>query len=970
MAASVGPYTFATMQGRLQAASSPTIPTMRGVKIGSRRPVVQPLATAEEAATCVDAWVQAARYRAAIGQVTAVTDDGGVVCPVALICDVRCRVQAAVGAFTLETVWSVLPSLGYGDHAAALNYVPVDAQGVSSLTAPAAFAASSTAITIGGLSFTTATGDLQWPVTEAQLTAVSNGACAIGGAGASARPETGGGRMECTVAVADEAAGFALMAAVRALVGTFVDVALGGVTISGVAVADAAVSWDTTVVLPNGGTRLAVVSFSFDTQDATGVGGPAAEVQVATIWGNWQTVPRAWCEEAGEGLAGSTGLVSWTQDVCRVLRNGRVYTDEPVDYGGKWVRIRARTAPDGSASSAGTTMTPLWWGEVLRDRVSGGRGQGATRLATCGGLIGAMAKCWPTRWYEQAQDGLTTSNPGEVLPFNKTPGGDGGGVGSNPDVNGYTIHDRYRTDADGNPRPVGWTARQLVDTWLAAFSAQYPQGPRPTLTGQVTALDYVSAWDLTLKDYGNGLIEVVAVRWGLALRVEVNAASEVSLRVSTCVRADTTIPGLGTLPANDRQAAVDLTGSDVVSYELSRAYETQVDHLIVWAGHPWYCMTYRIATTGTRSTQLEKGWTAAEEAAWEAANAEQRGSPALAHVWRRWRLKRDYTGGHAFNDALNVLMKMDYDTLGSAASPHAQHGAGGYSGGYVSGATPRPRSSTIRFTRELPIWTAKDWAAITGTETVDTATTPGRQHEGPILIGVSAAGTYTLMSNRWQIQVEDDAPGIVLGHGAKQAAEVKTYLAGGNHLLLTIGVRYPLPWLMSWRRPYSQRPRDLERCLVLPYPQLVHRFIPSGTVLGLDSSSALKQSTVNVRLDWETTLNSGISKLAPLLALARLRYEKPQRSLTWTRRGIIDTSTATAPGSFVTDALVPLDGNRAWPETIDLVYTGRTPRFVAGEIATSYTCEQLIPSRDKALLAAPVPLRVLGKQVAYTLGGR
>lgn len=989
---SIGPFSFTTMEGRLQTSTSAMVPTLRGLRTNRPRAKPTRIRTVETPSTFLAAWIQALFYRAGIGSIAAVIDDSGIICPYALIADCRCTIEAAAapGGALLTTVWTIVPPITFGWYGQVSQgkTVDINSLGVRVMTQPTTQAMAGTNPRVGGYTFTTMTGDLQWPITEGQIQEQEAAAKAIGIDNVIKRPSTSAGSIQVAVDCADDPTAFAIMNGIRAQVGTFIDIDVGGLVIPAVPLSDANFTWRPTVVLPNSSTQLLQGVLELNTQNAGGSGGPAATVQVASTWGNWQNVKAAYCGKGNEGLGGVASTIAWVQDLGRVLVSGGIgiagpngsagsanQTNEPTDYTGMWCRILSKRDLLGNPSPDGTVVAPIWWGEVLKDKISGGAGEGAAvRNATCAGLMHALSRCFPLRWYEMGQNNVNQADPGEVLPFNQVRGGDASNVNAGTgEVNNVTVHDRVRMDQNNPPQanPTPWTALMLMQAWIKAFQAQYPQGPRFTLAGQTAPLAFYNGYDLRLKSFADGVCEVVSPRIGFTFRVEVDSSDNVMLRVNSVVPSNLTVPGLGTLLANDRQVTLDLTGTSITSWDLDRDRTVEADHVIIRGGRPWYGMTFGFGLSGTRTYQLVKGWDStsganSEENLWQQGNLQTRDAIHLHHVWRRWRLDPAWNGSGFFSPNRNDFFKFTRET-----ATNAQNGVNGYTGNLLaSGATTWPKSANLRFTRELPIWSGKDWAAINGSSSpVDAKSLPGNQLEGPILFGKHVDGTLEYLSHRWQVQVEDDNCGIILGHDARDGAAIQAYLNQGNTILVTIGITHPLPWTASWRRAQASRPRDMERCVVLSFPHLTYGLMVQSTLLWLDSTTGAHQCQWDIRLDWETIFGSGIAKLTPLLQLAALRYSNPLISLSWTQRGVIDAGTALAPGSMITAAKLPLDASRTWTPNMQAIISGRHWSFTAGELATSYTAQPLPPSMDRMVLMDAVPMRLLGNALGYALGG-
>ncbi len=989
MTAAIGPYTFSTMEGRLEVAASGAIPTTTGIKVGPPKPVVSDIRTFETATSFLLAWQQAGYYRSAIGNITSVTDDGGILAPNVLVCDCRCRIlagTAGTGA-VLETAWKLMPSLDYGTYAQA--NVVLDLTAYARLQQATWAVTSSTAISVGTVTFTTATGDLQWPIAEAQRSAVRDAARALSGDESAAAPSMAGGQLVTIVEAATEQACFDKMVSCRAMAGSYADINLGGILIPAVAIIDCHASWSRVVGLPSGNLYLFTCVWDCDVQE-DGSGDDlrtCSLVQTASVWGAWTTVPLAVCEGADEGLNGSVGQATWTLDLGKTLRARTSTQSEPTDYTAKWVRVCSRyrggtpgvttTVPTGATPDPkGATLVPCWHGEVIEQGIDfGSQAVSATMSHTCAGIMACWEKVYFTRWYEVGQ-GFGMADPGEVLPFNALAGGDGGGVGTQ-DLNtgggetAIAVHDRQRVHWDGSqyvPDLRRHTAQEIIRLIVKAVSVQFPQGPKWVLGGQVTALNFIGDWDLRKKNALQMFTEIVSPRWGLTFRPEV-IGDTVTLRINTEVQAATAVPGIGTLPANDRQSAKTLTGKSIVRGTLRRSASAQADHLLMEAGRGWGMATFCYgpgATPAGKGMHLAKGWHDSQDATWAAANAQQRNSDALRDVHRRFVLKHEYDGGTFNEPNTNALLRMARKKTGLAET-----GINALDDGFEVGGV-LPYGENLRFTRKLPFYQGTDWAELAGTgAVVDLRPTPLRQPEGPLVFGLKVTGglfTYTDFTHKWDVQVEEDAAAITLGKDATDAAEIRNWLASGGYLLFTVGIESALPWRVSYRRAQADRPRDMERTQMLYFPEILYRQCYKGTILGLSSSTETKKAELDIRLDWEVTLGGGIGRLSAPLSLAQLWYRDLARSLNYEERGVLDVSTTTAPGSMITTATLPLDATRTMTETCNAVVSGRSWDFRVDSVGTRISTDRMLPGFDRFTMAKTVPRKALNLNKNYQLG--
>ncbi len=980
------------MDGRLEVAASGVIPTVRGIKVGPPRPVVTDIRTFETQSSFLLAWQQAAYYRQAVGAFAAVIDDGGILAPNVLICDCRVRVQAGtagIGA-TVETLWKLMPSLDYGDYISVITAGVVDLSAFTRLQQAAWAVSASTTISVGTIGFTTATGDLQWPIYEAQRIAVKEAARALAGDDAAIQPSLSGGQLVTTIEVSSEQACFNLMAQCRALVGTYQNVNLGGIQVSGVAIMDCHSSWSRVVGSPNSKTHLFTCTWDMDLQEeSTGNDTRCCSlVQVASTWGTWNTVQYAVCEEADEGVNASVGQVTWKLDLGKTLRARIPTQSEPTDYTGKWCRILARyrngtpgvvtTLPSGCVPDPnGLTLFPMWHGEVLEQHIdSGSQAVSATMANICAGIMACWEKVYFDHWYEVGKD-FGMADPGEVLPFNGVPGGDGGGTGTG-EVNTDFVHARKRDRWDGSKWVTDlrrWTAYEIVHLIISAVGAQFPQGPKWVLGGLTDSLKFSGDWDLRKKNALEMLAEIVSPRWGLSFRPEVLDGT-VTIRINTTVQVATTVPGIGTLPANDRQAAKDASTKSIIRASLRRSAHAQADRILCEAGRGWGMTTFGVGKIGAvnppvKSLDMVPAWDESQEATWLAASKEQRNSDALKDVYRRFILKSDYAGTTFNNHTTNIILEMTriLDANGGEV------GMAAADDGFTTGGV-LPYGDNLRFTRKLPFSQGVDWAALSGTgAVVDLAPHGLRQPEGPLVFGLRvSAGTFVYFdfTSKWDVQVEDHAPAITLGRDADDAKEIKDWLSSNGYLLFTVGIEAALPWRVSYRRTQASRARDMERSQMLWFPEIVYRRCFINTILGLTNQLTPKTNVADIRMDWQTPVAAGggavVGRLDATLSLAKLWHLDTWKTLAYEERGILDGSTVTAPGSMVTTGTIRLDAQRTLVETCNAIYTGRSWDFRVDSVGTRINTDRLLPGFDHFTMAKTVPRMALNLNQNYQLG--
>lgn len=968
----IGPYTFTTLRGRLLTATTGVVSTRGGVKLGPRQAHPAPFTGHEHLPSLVAAWQRAWQYRMSVGALARVIDDSGLTADYCLVNDVRCLIRADESGAVLESQWVIIPPLGYGDTGQALFTTALDTGSAPLLqAAPNPLFASNTIRVLTAaaqLTFDSATGDLQIPLYTSQIRDVQTSAKAIGVLTAAQEPPPAGGSLRCDVGAADDAAAFRLQAICRLLIGSAAAVELGGVTITGAVIKDAACAWSLARGLSAGKTILFSVTFEFELQsndgdDDTAKGSASCvEVQTARTWGSWKAVPGARCDSGEESQYPGIGNLSWILDLGTIVSTRVQRVTEPVDYAGQWCRVQLKTNARGEPDPLGKTRKDLWHGKVQATSISGGNGTGgATMAASCAGVLCAWDQIYLTRWYEYGQDS-ELADPGELLPFNGAPGGDRGAVypGNLGGRIGLRPHDRQSAVVARR-----YTGKQAVEMLLAALKDQYPEHPPLLLVGAPGALSFTADWSgLDGRPFIQQIAAIIDARRGVTWRIEIVDGGW-ELRISTIVGADTTIAGLGTIPANNRQTAIDLTGTNCPSYNLTADHVQTADAVHVQGGRPWFCLTLAIYNDPANPDQqhaLERGWTTLDQDNRALADPPKRDQGRIALVWRKYRLIANWSGGGRYNSTRNDVLRMQRrkDATG------AETGVFG-----TDPAAIKPDARNLRFTRELPIWQGRDWA--TAATYGEQPPEPGAQLEGPILIGFKpGAAGYEALTDRWQVQVCDHEPAIILGRNAADGDEIAAYLAAGNKILVTIGVLGPLPWRVSWLRVKESRPCDLPRVLAQQNPGVAYRIVVDATVVGLTNASTLTQTAdastktgaTGTCTDWSLDNGVGGSRLDPLLQLARLWSEFPNIALIYVITGIVDTDSATGPGTWRTVATLPLDQQRSYVAPIGNLVTTRRWQVSGMRLQTEYHCNRLLLAMDQPVYgaaAAPAPLAILDR---------
>jgi hypothetical protein len=999
--ASIGPFSFASLTGRLQNAGPRGVVTYRGLK--RTKPVARPShhVSTEQVATLADAWTRARVYRSMVGSWHPVVDGGGLSCPGALICDVRCVISpgATASGAELETDWTMIPHGGYLATVAATLTADPTWRVITSLD-PVPPAVASAPSAFGYLDIDAMYGDAQWPLQLGQLEAMQRAADDLGLDGIP-QPSTAGGSVTMHRKEASELGCANTMREMRSYGGAIVGVKLAGVSFP-CAVRDVDVTWAPTPGLPAGYTHTltAVADMAIEDDSTSGddPGVSVAVVQVSSRWGSaWQTIRGALCTEADVGLSGVSGVTSFTIDHGATVRGQQARESQFTDYTGKWIRIQVREMEDGTPSVRGTVLRPVWWGKCMSYQLTGGRGMSAASVFQCAGLDAALQEIAPTRWYAIGQalgipaQGDVTTDPGTVLPLNLT---DGGNAVDNPgDVLPLIASPQaaaklpeIRPDRSTSivTRGYGTWMAQLI---LAAINDQ-TDGPRWRLSDEDNALSFELDGDMDGPKFGDLLGQVINVRHGVAYALEVDTtdpSEPILVKVYTTVQSAVNLPNGDTIPANAAQIALDLAAvgapaldnpakpekprNALESWTVTRSRAGEVDAIYIEGGHPIVAVTVGYKDGDADATnRMIKGWSAADETAWDAANAEARDSGPLQHVWRKFKLGTKYGGGDYFDGDANHTMRAGRQTVPAPEPPpegdpipsptpdEILHGIGGETGVPITliagGASVGPKPAQLKLARFLPWPENFNWAAA-----VQKFGVLRDDREQPARVRVYGKGlasnSYEDLSYTWQVSIDEEDGAVILGNDSRDAVAIKAYLAS-KALLFTVGIVSPIPWRVSWRRPDVDRPCDWRRTLVIRDPSLTYWVAAAGTITSVndnftgrlvevdDGNYDIAGSIDGVHFGFGNVADGiPVPRLAEILAMVKTHYENQTPTIEWTRRGL-DFSNALRPGAMVTTAALPLDDQKQISLTMNANITGRRWRFLSRELSTTYATDRLM----------------------------
>lgn len=989
----VGPYEFVSLTGRLQIAGPSGVVTYRGIK--RTKPVARPSThiSTEQMSTLASAWTRARAYRSMVGSWQPIIDGGGLSCPAALVCDVRCVVSPGAGASAaeLEVAWTLIPHGSYLTTPAAMLIADPTWRVISS-SDPVPAATANASASIGLVSVDAMYGDAQWPLHIGQLEAMRRVADDLGLDGIP-QPSTALGSVTLHRKEASESDCAGTMRTLRSYVGSIVTASLAGISFP-CAVRDVDATWSPTPGLPSGysHTLTAVVDLAMEDDSTSGddPGVSVAVVQVASKWGNpayWRDIPGALCLEADTGLSGVSGVTSFTVDHGATVRGRQSRESQFIDYTGKWIRVQIRETEDGTPSVRGTVRRSVWWGKCMSYQLTGGRGMSAASVFQCAGLDAALQEIAPSRWYAIGQvigipaQGDVTTDPGTILPLNLV---DGGNAVANPgDVLPVTASPQAAAKLpEIRPNRSTSTVTRGHGTWmtqliLAALNNQ-TDGPRWTLDDTDNVLAFELDDDIGGPKFGDLLGQVINVRHGAAYTLEVDTSDDTEPVVVTAhstVQAAVNLPNGNTIPANTSQIALDLASvgspsldnpakpekprNALESWTVTRSRSGEVDAVYIEGGSPIIAVTVGYKDGDADATdRMIKGWSASDETAWNAANAEARNSGPLQHVWRKFKLGTKYGGGDYFDGTANHTMRAGRQLASEVGGADilALHGTGGETGITTTldagGADAGPKPAQLKLTRFLP-WTENfNWAAAVAKFGVlrDDRDQPARVR---VFGKGGASNSYEDLSYTWQTAVDEDDGAVILGNDAVDALAIKTYLSTGKALLFTIGIVAPIPWRVSWKRADADRPCDWRRSLVIRDPSLTYWVAAAGTVTSINDDYTARIVDVDATYNKTGSIDgvqfgfgnivagAPVPRLSELLAMVKTHYENQTPTIEWTRRGL-DFSTALKPGAMVTTSALPMDEQKQISLTLNAIVTGRRWRFLASDLSTTYATDRLM----------------------------
>ncbi len=660
----------------------------------------------------------------------------------------------------------------------------------------------------------------------------------------------------------------------------------------------------------------------------------AMEEVVVQTAAAWPSSPAGWTTQATlKALKGREGFTNDLGELSLMRYSGKLFVPGTTSF-------VERTALSilGHYVRISIADIPLWWG-VVRSQTrqpSGDLGQLVTY--SCANLGYVLDQITPRYGY-----GETASSPSKAIDwpiFNARKGGD-------KSLNTYVVGDQTVSVHGSNPT-IGalteWTALDVATLILGMVKDQCPGGPTWTITGQTDALVAVEKWNLSGTAL-EMLTRLINPRHGLGFNITVDEGAsppEALITVMSGLATEIDVEG-ATIPAAEDPLALDFTGDAVedrwiVDWSITETCDATYDFIGVEGSPPWWCLTLGFKNDGTG--QLIKGWTTDQEDDWDDATDEERNQGALAHVWRRFVLRDDWTG-ETYLAPTESKWLFDREISGSGDEQYGEEGETGEMSDDATLLAPDP--GHYRFTRCLPLYQSQtfewDEAIVTaGAVTGIDRTKPLKQ---PLVFAVDG-DDWMELGKYWgdedvSLQPEDDAAAVILGSGAADAERIRVLCEDDElDLAFTVGIHHPSPLRVSWRRVPASRPRDQDRQIVIPVKAERWILADDTVVRAVDLERGLLNETVTV-LD-------EIKILRQTLALARSWYGSVDIDLTWTDRGYIDFADAQRPGRLVNS--ITLRTGIASPTTIThgiySVITSRTWDFTEQGYGTTYQTKRIV----------------------------
>ncbi len=809
-------------------------------------------------------------------------------------------------------------------------------------------------VEVGGIVFDTITGMPQVPLTSQQLYNIFKNSFAIGMKRGAKIPD-GIVRIDTMATMTSEASCSHKANLCKALVGISSTVQLDtGISIANQVILSVACGWKK---ISAGSLFQYIFTATWSImakEDKPTI--TLCEVWTAQQWGKWKQQNELYCFTASEGIGCYAGEAELVQKIGTVDSD----SSDPVDIIGQWVELRAKESPNSPRT------IPVWWG-VVSGRAISRTDAGASSIYQCTGLAEALRQCVLYRWYEEGiyMGGSSwVADPGKVLPFNGMTIGDKSG--SNDKTIGATTRQTTNMPVHNRAKSphTSWNALDAIKIAVAALNDQYPYGPTWRLSGLTDALDFYPSIDCDFNNVLDMIKDIASPTSGITFALKVPLTSDnstnnanksgafVDIHISTGLPAIITVDGSSASPflgdiqflSAEKQKTIDFTPLSVTQWDYDSDSSAVTDVIYVRGEQPLHVTTVGYDDdewdndTITTYGQLTKGWTDAEETAWEAADDDDtgRGDPSLVHVWRRFKLKPGFWG-KTFGGSLDSI-----PFKRSLSGDESETGAW-----ERNETTDKPTNSeTWRIERDLPLPNNVDYTA----GEVSPSSMDFRVPRQRPMLFVKDGSSYTQEHDNFEMTMANDLGYIEVGRGHKDGDRIKSLVTTGKMLAFTIAYQFPHPWRISWRRDKASslffssskptnRPKDLPRAV------MIHASGENFQRIEIDPYAILKLDGT----DPKTVGASGLTVYKPgaiyqLLELAKLRYANPRISASWTSSGELDITGTYETQVLITTCTIPLpDRPSISGAPVNGVIARRKWNFRVGEQSTAYAIEPMLP---------------------------
>ena len=706
-------------------------------------------------------------------------------------------------------------------------------------------------VSIGGLVFDGATGTPypRLPLVQAAAWATSAKAYRFPG-----QVRMDQGTMSAWIDIG-EADALAFLRAASSLVGYQVSVIYPHGTITPLSVASVDGQWQAARGTVNGGVLVVRFVFNSDADKDEDISQRSlVKVQTApTLGGAWTDQAQWACFTSADGLGTYAG------EAEAIHRNN---APDPTMLG-KWVRLVLVG-----------TVTPVWVGvivgcgaEARRDPKTGA-GWGGQAVYQFAGVAHAMAQLWAPRWLEARQATTSEQEGASVggfadtsapLSFNLEGAGNASSATFAPNGEAPPIQLHARGMLDIAETFTGDVAFRVL---RAQFLKAYPT--MPALVMSAPDLATMSGWtDRYVRNQGS-LLDMVAQLIGPDMGY--------TFRLVADSVADTITVQLVDLAAAG--ATYDLTTEDAaIEWSMRLDAMQTVDRWYVDAGRRTYLATLK-AAAAVDDGRLVKGWTLAQEAAWDAAT--NRDKLDITQVWRRWTLRHDWAG----------------ETFNSNQVPYTRDvDGGGQETGELETLAPTPEDypdgpTAWKVERTIPTGPGKDWTA-GGPSAAKAA--PQTQRDGPLFWFVKAGQPWEPLHYDLQVTVGDKYASIMLGRNAADGATIKAKFTAGYFIYGTLSMIHPKSYRASALQAEARTDMPRTGVTTLPSGQVARIDVQPDTVIRLDDAGQPQYA------------NPGRKDRGASVSVVRDRfrrwYQTPDGGATW-KRNDVDVMTPN-PGDVV-----------------------------------------------------------------------